>query len=62
MPTLTIVFASPKGGAGKSTSAVVLATEAGRAGASVVAIDYIIEIGRRLIDAKALTGHGAVAL
>lgn len=35
----TIVFASPKGGAGKSTSAVVLATELARRGAEVVVID-----------------------
>ncbi len=34
-----IVFASPKGGAGKSTSAVVLATELARRGAEVVVID-----------------------
>lgn len=35
----TIVFASPKGGAGKSTSAVVLATELARNGATVILID-----------------------
>ena len=35
----TIVFASPKGGAGKSTSAVVLACELARGGAEVVIID-----------------------
>jgi chromosome partitioning protein len=35
----TIVFASPKGGAGKSTSAVVLATELALRGAQVVVID-----------------------
>jgi len=35
----TIVFASPKGGAGKSTSAVVLASELTRKGAAVVIID-----------------------
>jgi chromosome partitioning protein len=35
----TIVFASPKGGAGKSTSAVVLATELTGQGASVTIID-----------------------
>ena len=35
----TIVFASPKGGAGKSTSAVVLACELARSGADVVIID-----------------------
>lgn len=34
-----IVFASPKGGAGKSTSAVVLAAELALKGASVTAID-----------------------
>src|SRR6202050_2056102 len=34
-----IVFASPKGGAGKSTSAVVLATQLALKGASVTAID-----------------------
>ena len=34
-----IVFASPKGGAGKSTSAVVLATELALKGATVTAID-----------------------
>ena len=35
----TIVFASPKGGAGKSTSAVLLATELALKGASVTVID-----------------------
>jgi chromosome partitioning protein len=35
----TIVFASPKGGAGKSTSAVVLATEFALRGAEVVIVD-----------------------
>lgn len=35
----TIVFASPKGGAGKSTSAVVLATELAQARAGVTIID-----------------------
>lgn len=35
----TIVFASPKGGAGKSTSAVVLATELAQKGAAVTVID-----------------------
>lgn len=35
----TIVFASPKGGAGKSTSAVVLASELAQRGAEVVIID-----------------------
>src|SRR5713101_9084943 len=35
----TIVFASPKGGAGKSTSAVLLATELALKGASVTIID-----------------------
>lgn len=35
----TIVFASSKGGAGKSTSAVVLATELARSGSSVMVID-----------------------
>ena len=35
----TIVFASPKGGAGKSTSAVVLASELARRGAAVTIID-----------------------
>jgi chromosome partitioning protein len=35
----TIVFASPKGGAGKSTSAVILATELALKGASVIVID-----------------------
>jgi chromosome partitioning protein len=35
----TIVFASPKGGAGKSTSAVVLASELARTGADIVVID-----------------------
>ena len=35
----TIVFASPKGGAGKSTSAVVLATELAGRGAQVTVID-----------------------
>jgi chromosome partitioning protein len=35
----TIVFASPKGGAGKSTSAVVLASELARTGTDVVVID-----------------------
>lgn len=35
----TIVFASPKGGAGKSTSAVILASELARKGAAVTVID-----------------------
>jgi chromosome partitioning protein len=35
----TVVFASPKGGAGKSTSAVVLATELARRGAGVTILD-----------------------
>lgn len=35
----TVVFASPKGGAGKSTSAVVLASEVARTGAAIVIID-----------------------
>ncbi|MBK1662121.1 ParA family protein [Paracraurococcus ruber] len=35
----TIVFASPKGGAGKSTSAVILAAELARKGAAVTVID-----------------------
>lgn len=35
----TIVFASPKGGAGKSTSAVILACELAAAGSRVVVID-----------------------
>ena len=35
----TIVFASPKGGAGKSTSAVILASELALRGAQVVVID-----------------------
>jgi chromosome partitioning protein len=35
----TVVFASPKGGAGKSTSAAVLACELARSGAGVVVVD-----------------------
>ena len=35
----TIVFASPKGGAGKSTSAVVLSCQLAQSGADVVIID-----------------------
>ena len=35
----TIVFATPKGGAGKSTSAVILATQLARKGAEVTMID-----------------------
>ena len=35
----TVVFASPKGGAGKSTSAVLLATELAASGAGVAIID-----------------------
>ena len=35
----TVVFASPKGGAGKSTSAVLLATELAERGATVTVID-----------------------
>jgi chromosome partitioning protein len=35
----TIIFASPKGGAGKSTSAVVIACELSRSGVGVVIID-----------------------
>ena len=38
-PMPTIVFASPKGGAGKSTSAVLLATALAGQGASVTIID-----------------------
>jgi Mrp family chromosome partitioning ATPase len=34
-----IVFASPKGGVGKSTSAVLLATELAQSGAAVTVID-----------------------
>jgi chromosome partitioning protein len=34
-----IVFANPKGGAGKSTSAVILATQLALKGATVTAID-----------------------
>jgi chromosome partitioning protein len=39
VPMPTIVFASPKGGAGKSTSAVILATELAGKGAAVTIID-----------------------
>ena len=35
----TIVFATPKGGAGKSTSAVILATQLARKGADVTVLD-----------------------
>ena len=35
----TIVFASPKGGVGKSTSAVLLASELAQKGAAVTVID-----------------------
>ena len=35
----TIVFASPKGGAGKSTSAVILVSELTRQEADVVIVD-----------------------
>jgi chromosome partitioning protein len=35
----TIAFASPKGGAGKSTSAVILASELARKGATITVID-----------------------
>ena len=35
----TIVFANPKGGAGKSTSTVILATQIARAGGSVTILD-----------------------
>src|SRR3712207_1669174 len=35
----TIVLASPKGGAGKTTSAVLLATELAQSGAAVTVID-----------------------
>ena len=35
----TIVFASPKGGAGKSTSAVLLATQLAETGKKVAVID-----------------------
>lgn len=35
----TVVFASPKGGAGKSTSAVVLSSELARTGADIVILD-----------------------
>ena len=35
----TVVIASPKGGAGKSTTAVLLGTELAHAGANVVMLD-----------------------
>src|SRR5262245_30378935 len=35
----TIVFANPKGGAGKSTSTVILATQLARAGGTVTILD-----------------------
>ena len=35
----TIVIASPKGGAGKSTTAIILGTELAHAGAEVVLLD-----------------------
>ena len=35
----TVVFANPKGGAGKSTAAVILATQLARKGASVTILD-----------------------
>jgi ATPases involved in chromosome partitioning len=35
----TVVIASPKGGAGKSTAAILLGTELAHAGASVVMLD-----------------------
>src|SRR3712207_1025364 len=38
-PMPTIVFASPKGGTGKSTSAVLLATELAETGKKVTVID-----------------------
>lgn len=34
-----VVFANPKGGAGKSTSAVILSTELARKGAAVTILD-----------------------
>jgi chromosome partitioning protein len=38
-PMPTVVIASPKGGAGKSTTAILLGTELAHAGASVVMLD-----------------------
>ena len=35
----TVVIASPKGGAGKSTAAIILGTELAHAGADVVMLD-----------------------
>ena len=42
----TIVFASPKGGVGKSTAAVLLATELASPGGSVTMIDADPNPGR----------------
>lgn len=43
----TIVIASPKGGAGKSTAAVILATEYARMGLGVTLLDCDLTTGRR---------------
>lgn len=42
----TVVIASPKGGAGKSTAAVILATEAAHLGLSVTLLDCDLTTGR----------------
>ena len=62
----TIVFASPKGGAGKSTSAVVLATELAQRGAAVTVIDAdpnhpVSQWARRPGCPQTLTVIGAIS-
>src|SRR4249919_1537645 len=62
----TIVFASPKGGAGKSTSAVVLATELAQRGATVTVIDAdpnhpVSQWAKRPGCPKTLTVLGAIS-
>src|ERR1700678_1379282 len=62
----TIVFASPKGGVGKSTSAVVLATELAQRGAAVTVIDAdpnrpVSQWARRPGCPQTLTVIGAIS-
>ncbi len=62
----TIVFASPKGGVGKSTSAVILATELARRGVGVTVIDAdpnrpVSYWARRPGCPECLTVHGDIS-
>ena len=57
----TIVFASPKGGAGKSTSAVVLATELAGQGATVAIVDAGAGRPRLAVSASAAASSPALS-